>query len=335
MTDLPVILFPHSHISGTDLRKLFPFFGQVTICQPWFMDAPAQSAEKGDFPSIHVLNPPESLKPKKDFKRLLSEYQLWVKQNQDKGYAASLSFSRETAQSEETPWEIRQMIQRIGKNLSGPDEHKAFKWHLLIHLAREFEESQAEADELLDRVKHQKPPLEEALEERSVLKNLFEDLPRFEKYFSTHEHHLALVFEAWLGLFGQYLSDYRLLVTFDRHVMGYVTDPTHLSEVQFNLPDLSNLPVKDLQGAKDQYCNGSFGKAFRALVKAMERQAGPHSDELQGLAKKVGESFSSEPSSSRISVTLKAFRRPVNREEFKGASLITALFGKIVILLEE
>ncbi|MBW1701662.1 MAG: hypothetical protein JRJ50_05980 [Deltaproteobacteria bacterium] len=134
------------------------------------MDAPAQSAEKGDFPSIQVLYPPESLKPKKDFKRLLSEYQLWVKQNQDKGYAASLSFSRETAQSEETPWEIRQMIQRIGKNLS------AFKWHLLIHLAREFEESQAEADELLYRVKHQKPPLEEALEERPVLKNLFEDL---------------------------------------------------------------------------------------------------------------------------------------------------------------
>lgn len=335
MTDLPVILFPHSHISGTDLRKLFPFFGQVTICQPWFMDAPAQSAEKGDFPSIHVLSPPESLKPKKDFKRLLSEYQLWVKQNQDKGYAASLSFSRETAQSEETPWEIRQMIQRMGKNLSGPDEHKAFKWHLLIHLAREFEESQAEADKLLDRVRDQKPPLEEALEERPVLKNLFEDLPRFEKYFSTHEHHLALVFEAWLGLFGQYLSDYRLLVTFDRHVMGYVTDPTHLSEVQFNLPDLSHLPVKDLQGAKDQYCNGSFGKAFRALVKAMERQAGPHSDELQRLSKAIEESFSPELTPVQINVTLKYLPRISDNGNILKDPVPAGLSGKTIILVED
>jgi hypothetical protein len=330
LNDLPVILFPHTHISGTDLKKLFPFFGLITICRPWFVDAPAQLTEKGDFPPINVQYPPETLKPKKDFKRVLAEYQLWIKQNQDKGYAASLSFSRQTDQSEETPWEIRQMIQQAGKNLSDPDEHKAFRWHIILHLAREFEESQSEADKLLDKVRHQKPPLDEALEERPVLKNLLDDLPRFEKYSSAPEHHLAHLFEAWLGLFGQYLTDYKLLITFDLNVMGYLTDTTHLAEARFNLPDLSHLPLKDLQEAKGRYSNGSFGKALRSLIKAVERQPGPQRDELQRLLKTIEESVLPELTSGQINVSLKYLSRIPDNDN----TLPAVLSGKTLILLE-
>ncbi len=294
------------------------------------MDAPAQLAEIGHFPPINVLYPPESLKPKWDFKRLLSEYQLWIKQNQDKGYAASLSFYRQNDRSEETPWKIRQMIQQADKNLSDPDEHNAFKWHIILHLAREFEESQSEAGKLLDRVRHLKPPLDEALEERSLSKNLLEDLPPFEKYSSAPEHHLTQLFEAWLGLFGQYLTNYELLVTFDRNVMGYSTDPTHLSEVQFNLPDLSHLPLKDLQEAKGRYSNGSFGKALGSLIKAVERQPGPQRDELQQLSKAIEESIFPEPTSGQINVTLKYLPRISDNDN----TLPAVLSGKTLILLE-
>jgi hypothetical protein len=330
LTDLPVILFPHTHISGTDLRKLFPFFGLITICRPWFVDAPDQLAEKGDFPPLNVLYPPESLKPKRDFKTLLSEYQLWMKQHQDKGYAASLSFSRQTDESEETPWEIRQMIQQASKNLSDPDEHKAFKWHLILHLAREFEESQSEADKLLDKMRHQKPPLDEALEEHSVTKNLLNDLPRFERYFSAPKHHLARLFESWLGLFGQYLTKYKLLVTFDRNVMDYLTESTHPAEVLFNLPDLSHLPLKDLQEAEGRYSNGSFGKALRSLIKALESQPGLQRDEIQKITKAIEESFSQEQTSSQINVALKYAPRISDNDN----TLPAVLSDKTLILLE-
>ena len=330
MTDLPVILFPHTHISGTDLKKLFPFFGLITICRPWFVDAPAQLAEKGDFAPINVLYPPETLKPKNDFKRVLSEYQLWIKQNQDKGYAASLSFFRQTDRSEETPWEIRQMIQQAGKNLSDPDEHKAFKWHIILHLAREFEESQSEADKLLDRVRHQKPPLNEALEGHSVSKNLLDDLPRFERYFSAPEHHLSQLFEAWLGLFGPYLTKYKLLITFDRNVTDYLTDTTQPPEVRFNLPDLSHLPLRDLKEANDRYSHGSFGKALRCLIKAVESQPGPQRDELQRLLKTIEESVSLEQTSGQINVSLKYLSRTSDNDK----TLPTVLSDKILILLK-
>lgn len=330
MTDLPVILFPHTHISGTDLKKLFPFFGLITICRPWFTDAPAQPVEKGDFPQINVRYPPDDLKPKMDFKRVISEYQLWIKQNQDKGYAASLSFFRQTDRAEETPWEIRHMIQQAGKDISDPDEHNAFKWHMILHLAREFEESRSDADKLLDQVRRQKSPLDEALEDRSFLKNLLEDLPPFEKYFTAPEQHLAQLCDAWLGLFAQYLTNYRLLVTFDRNVMGYLTDSTHPAEFRFNLPDLSHLPLKDLLEAKGRYSHGSFGKALISLIEAVERQAGPQRDELQMLSKVMEESLSPEPTSGQMNVTLQYLSRISDNDD----TLPQVLWGKTLMLLE-
>ncbi len=224
MTDQPVILFPHSYISESDLRRIFSFFGQVTICQPWFADdsPPVHEKEKPSF--SRMLYPPESLKPKEDFHRLLSEYKLWVKQNPDKGYVSSLKASRELSHSEETPRNIRQMIQRAGEGFSVPEENNAFKWHLILHLTREFEKSQSEAEKILDKVKQQKPPLEGALEGGASLQGLFKDLPQFENDLFANEHHLSQVFEAWLGLFGEYLQDHGPLITLDRHVMRYATD---------------------------------------------------------------------------------------------------------------
>ena len=330
MTDLPVILFPHAYISGTDLKKLFPFFGLTTICRPWFMDAPAPSAEKGDFPPFNVLYPPESLKPKKDFKRVLSEYQLWIRQNHEKGYAALLSYSAKTDRSEETPWEIRKMIQQAGKNISDPDEQKAFKWHMILHLAREFEESHSEADKLLDHVRYQKSPLEEALEERPVLRNLFEDLPRFDKYFSAPEQHLPRLFEAWLGLFGQYLKNYELLITFDHNVMDFLTGSIQFPEIQFNLPDLSHFPSKDLEEAKSRYSDGNFGKALRSLIKAVEHHPGSQKDEIQGLSKTIEGAFLHEPTSDKMKATLKRLSRIPDNEK----TLPQVLAGKAIILLE-
>ena len=178
MKDVPAILFPHSYLPESLANKMLSLFSKITICQPWFMDGPVPGAESEGYSSIHIIRPAESLKPEGDFKRLLSEYRLWIRQNRDKGYAPFLNAIREAGLSEDNPWEIRQMIRQTGKETPVSQENNALKWHLILHLAREFEENRVEAEEMLSQVKQQKSPLAQALEEDAPIKGLFEDLPR-------------------------------------------------------------------------------------------------------------------------------------------------------------
>jgi len=220
----PVILFPHTQIAIQNLGKILARFGELTICQPWFMEDPFPDTKEFDPGSIHILHPPEALKPKGDFIRLISEYRLWIRQNRDKGYRTFLKSTREGLLSEETPWEIRQLISKAGeKRHSDPYEDQAFKWHLTLHLAREFEKNKQEADELLRKLKHRKSPLDGALEE-SPRQGFFEDSSVLETPFQVDEYQLRQVIEAWFGLFGRDLSDEGVLVTLDPQVLTYVSE---------------------------------------------------------------------------------------------------------------
>jgi hypothetical protein len=220
----PVILFPHTQIAIPELEKILTLFGELTICQPWFMEEPFPSTERVDPLPVHILHPPEALKPERDFMKLINEYQLWLRQNRDRGYGAFLNISRENAPSENTPWEIRQLIARGGeKSSSDSHEELKFKWHLILHLAREFEENRLEAENLLNKLKHQKSPLEGALEEPPP-QQFFQDTPLMESLIQVEVSHLRQVFEAWFGLFGGYLSDEGSLITFDPQVLIYAAE---------------------------------------------------------------------------------------------------------------
>jgi hypothetical protein len=224
LTDLPVIVFPHTCITEQDSKKITAVFGRLTICQPWFTDGPIKKAESEISSSVHIVHPAETLKPEGDFKKLLSEYRLWMGQNRDRGYTAFLNAIRETGLSEDNPWEIRQMIRQTGKEAPVSQEDNALKWHLTLHLAREFEENRLEEIEMLSRVKQQNSPLAQALGEETPLKGLFEDLPLSEKSLFADKHHLGQVMKAWVGLFGDHLKEHEFLITLDRHVLEYVAN---------------------------------------------------------------------------------------------------------------
>lgn len=224
MAESPVILFPHSHIAYPDLRKILDLFGRLTICQPWFIDIPLPTAKTQDLSLVHTVRPPSHLKPKGDIKVLLSEYNLWIRHNQDKGYAASLRAAMETPTSEDTSWKIRQMISRMEESSSTSLEKDTLKWHLVLHLAWELEKNMVDVSETLKKVKQQKPPLEDALEKPASSHGLFDDLSQSEMYPFLDNHLLRQVFGAWLGLFGGYLQNDVLLITFDRHVMNCVME---------------------------------------------------------------------------------------------------------------
>jgi hypothetical protein len=125
--------------------------------------------------------------------------------------------------SEDTPWEIRQLISKGGQDNPAPLEDQGFKWHLLLHLAREFEQSSVETEKMLNELMHKKSPLEGALEETPP-QRIFEDTPLMETQLHVGGYHLKLVFEAWFGLFGEFISDNVSLVTFDPLVIDYAAE---------------------------------------------------------------------------------------------------------------
>jgi hypothetical protein len=224
LAELSPILFPHSEISSPDLERVIGLFEKLTICQPWFMEEDHPWDDESDNMSVHVLLPPEGLRPPGDFKRLLSEYQLWIRHNQDRGYAEFLKTTQEMDLPENTLWEIRQTIRRMEKGASVPKENNALKWHLILHLARKIEEDQVAAETMIKHLKKQKSPLEEAIGEGAPVQGLFEDLLLSESQPLMDKNHLRQIFEAWVGLFGEYLQNYGILITVDRHVMNFATD---------------------------------------------------------------------------------------------------------------
>ncbi len=224
MTKKPITLFPHTYTTKRDLERILTHFAPLTIYQPWFMEGPIPGAEMADVSLVRVQNPPEGLRPDENFVRLLSEYQLWMSQNRDKGYATFLRATSEKVPSEDTPWEIRQMLRQMGQDSHDLSQENTLKWHLTLHLARQLEENRTGAQEMLERLKRQDSPLAGAIEDGASSKSLVQDLPSEETYPFVEKHHIRQVLEAWFGLFGGYPADHETLLTLSRPVMDYVTE---------------------------------------------------------------------------------------------------------------
>ena len=220
--DLPAILFPHVYLPELTVKKILSFFGPLTICQPWFMDRPIFGSGASEGNAVQVLHPPENMKPEKGFVTRLSEYRQWIEQNSDRGYTEFLQVSQDDDLTENTTWEIRQMIRRGGKQTSVPQEDPALKWHLILHLAQDVEDQRLEADKALKALKEKDVPLKGIVEESEDMESLLGDLSPFESEPMGNEHRLRQILEAWGALFGGYLKENDLLVTSSRQFMGAV-----------------------------------------------------------------------------------------------------------------
>jgi hypothetical protein len=252
--ELPTILFLLSHLPESEIKKILPFFGPLSVFHPWFMEPLSLKSINVDANWVHIKYPPPELKPAEDFKTLLAEYARWIEENQDKGYTEFLKASQKTGLSEHKIWEIRQMI-RNDKRESSP-ALETMRWHLILHLAQDMENQRHEAERLLASLKEKDILFKGIIEESNNVQNPVEDLPSFESEPFMAEQHLGQIFEAWFALFGAYLGERELLLTFSRHVMDYINERWKEpgkenyvevpSSIQFKFPDLSHLPSRDL-----------------------------------------------------------------------------------------
>ena len=209
------ILFPHSYLPEFARDRVLSYFGSIIICRPWYMESAADTESNDQL--ITILHPPEDLKPPEDLRKILSEYRLWMSQNQ--GYSPLPAGGGEDA-----TWKIRHALRQTGKEVREPVEELALKWHLVLHLERELEENRTSADEMLLRVKSERSPLAEAIEDGNPSHGLFDDLPLANSQLSIGERHISPVLKAWFGLFGRSLPEEGTLVTIAPDILSYAAD---------------------------------------------------------------------------------------------------------------
>ena len=225
MADAPAILFPHTRIERFALVKLLARFHPLVICLPWLMKTPALLKEKDYVAYIHIQRPPKDQTPGDHFEKTLAEYKLWISRRQDKGFTAFSSKIPAPGISKESTWQIKQMIRRIEKGTSAETYQKSsFKSHLLLHLSGELEETCLESEKMLSKLKSQKSPLAEALEQEASPPPILEDLPLPNNLPSLEPRLVEPVVEAWVNLFGAFLSGNEPLITFDHQIFNYVMD---------------------------------------------------------------------------------------------------------------
>jgi hypothetical protein len=284
--DLPGLLFPHSCIGESELKQVLFFFGSLTVCQPWFMAEPSLPLQEREHPLIQLVRPSEKRKPPDDFLRLLREYERWMQENQDKGYAAYLSAEHDAALSEETKWGIRQMIQSLNKGGDQSAENQAhtFRWHLILHLTHRLEANQKEAEDLVVRLRALKPPLADALEDATASTDLFEDLTSSDSEPLIKSVHWDQVFDAWFSLFQEYLNTRAVLVTVLPEVMGRISDifeetliqgenTTPDQTLELSIPDVTPLSLDEITDMREGIPREEWGQAVGAVTNALEQRA--------------------------------------------------------------
>jgi hypothetical protein len=294
--DLPAILFPHAHLPESTVKKILSFFGPLTVCQPWFMERPilGSGAEADE---VQVLRPPDNLKPEKGFGTRLSEYRRWIEQNSDKGYTDFLQVSQENDLTENTTWEIRQMIRRGRRQTSAPQEDPSLKWHLILHLAQDVEDHKMEADKALEALKEKDVPLKGIVEESEDMESLLGDLSPFESEPKGEEYRLKQILEAWVALFGGYLKSNDLLVTSSRQVVGYVNDlwkesqnedqGQGLAPIRFGFPDLSQYSLEEIIEIKKTRLNDQKIREFKENLLDSGKSGANQWSRLEALAREV------------------------------------------------
>jgi hypothetical protein len=343
--DLPAILFPHAHLPDPTVKKILSFFGPLTVFRPWFMERLVFGSGAIEAKAVQILRPPENLKPEKGFGTRLSEYRHWIEQNSDRGYTQFLQVSQENDLTENTTWEIRQMIRRGGRQTSAPQEDPALKWHLILHLAQDVEDQKREADKALKALKEKDVPLKGIVEESEDMESLLGDLPPFESEPIGDEYRLRQILEAWVALFGGYLKENDLLVTSSRQVMGYVIDLWEesqneeqgegLASIRFKFPDLSQHPLEDLAEIKRTRLNDDKIRELKALLLDPGKNPANNVSRLEALAKEVEASCPWEISEGVLNIMVTYLPPIAKSEHLKADRILKGLKDKTLVLVED
>lgn len=340
--ELPATLFPYSHFSESEIKKILPLFNPLRVFNPWFMEPPALESMKLDSHTVDIKYPLKEMKPVEDFRPLLLEYSRWIQDNQDKGYADFLKTDQKAGHSENTTWEIRRMI----RSKKGEDSHayETLRWHLILHLAQDMENQRREAERVLVSLKEKGILFKGIIENSGDIQNFLEDLPSFESDVSMPEQHLRHIFEAWFSLFGEYLRKNDLLLTFNRHFMEYADelckqagDESQFDGIlshEFKFPDFSHLPLEDIYEIKRALYSNDTLEELKNLLLNFGDDPNDKLPKLEMLTSNLEKSYPCKKAKNFIKIRLKYLSPFPDAWHHKSDSLSSYLENRILILVE-
>ncbi len=337
---MSIHLFPHSRCPGSIIEKIISFFGTVNVYLPWMMETPEVLKNI----SIDISRPPVYMKPGDYFMAMLAEYRRWVERNNDRNYIELLKFGPPDKLTDNKTWEIRQMLGHRVESHSGREED-AIRWHLLLHLAGDIEEKRLETDILLKALKDKKAPLDGSIEDNSDIKELLRDLYDLGTEPVLNDWNLIQILEAWFGLFGGYLDENNLLITYDRQVMGYLTerwDALCLENVStvnpvigFNVPDLSSYTPEVQENIQMKNDIERILREIKDLIITIGKDPTHSLIALDRLSHELDKAVQRISSKSAFRFTIR-YLYPIKGKVLTESDMVFGhLFNQIIILAEE
>jgi hypothetical protein len=346
LKNFKAVLFPHTTLKEGDLKRILFLFSQLTIFQPWYMDLPLSLRTYRGESLITVIYPPDDFRPEKDVKEILSGYEGWINQLNKKDYPSSLKAALKLSVADEHSWDIR-------KSIHGPEDTSSentyspwLEWHILLHLARKLEESSYEAYDLLDLVRTKKSPLEEALEGKTMAPGLLDDVPIPNVYSNLGEEQINGIIRAWLGLFGDYLDRYNLLITTDQDVMSTIKGAFEMTEsrkpesdsptsIQLTIPDFLKPEMENSTDGSAIALNKPASNILEDILMAMQKPAGVDEDKLMALSALFQTEAPSTTGGENFSINILFLNGIPSVSKKNKEPELTVLNGKFVFHLEK
>ncbi len=248
MKEKKVFLFPHTTITilGDLDKKLPASIMPTTICKAWYMGI--EEEEKG----LEILFPREELKPPADLLKLLDEYKLWMR-DQDKGNALFMIMEKEIWNSDESLRRIKTLIKDGEEESINKEFYKAIKWHLILHLASEFEQAHSEVDKKIKELSTGASPLENAIEGKTMpMELMFRDVVSSDIDPVLDERILKEIIMAWIGLFKDHVPDDAILLTWNGSIFNLLKSSFE-DAITKDISKKEELPIKK-EAIQDETC---------------------------------------------------------------------------------
>jgi hypothetical protein len=337
---MPIHLFPHSHLPESLAEKIVSFLGPFIVYRPWMTESYLPIKDI----SIKILNPPAGLKPHESLKTILSEYKNWMERHRDRSYLEIIKSGRDNGVEDDKTWEIRQMLGRKLQSVSVQEEQVS-RWHLILHLEGDIEEQRIAADDILKSLKHKRSPLDGSIEKPWDMQILLGDLSDLGTEALLKDRNLKQILEAWFGLFGGYIKENELFLTYDRQIMSYINqrwDAVSDADGLLNIPVMEfNIPYLPGHGpyAMDQQRSDpeidKILAEMKGLILSMAKTPEDNMKSLKTLSETLVDFFPSESWDRTLRCTVRYLCPIPDEIILQGENILKHLFNQTIIFAEE
>jgi hypothetical protein len=337
---MPIHIFPHSYLPESLAEKIVSFLGPFTVYRPWMMET--------SFPvkdiSIKILNPPAGLEPHESLKTILSEYKDWMERHRDRSYLETIKSGRDSGLEDNKTWEIRQMLGRKLQSVSVQEEQVS-RWHLILHLEADIEKQRIAADNILESLKHKRSPLDGSIEKPLDMQILLGDLSDLGTEVLLKDRNLKQILEAWFGLFGEYIKENELFLTYDRQIMNYINQRwdavgdadgfRNIPAIELNVPYLSGHgPYAGNQQRSDPEIDKML-REMKGIILSMAKTPEDNMRSLKTLSRTLVDFFPSESWDRTLRCTVRYLCPIPDEVMLQGENILRHLFNQTIIFAEE